>query len=103
MIAAQLGLIVVGLLVVALGTLLIRSGRSTRNVIIGDVPGSATQTYAAPPPATSDSPNCDNWTSNSADDSGTGGEVGELGPGWTTGSVGPCDQTRYLICFQAND
>jgi hypothetical protein len=66
MIAAQLGLIVVGLLVVALGTLLIRSGRSTRNVIIGDVPGSATQTYAAPPPATSDSPNCDNWTSNSA-------------------------------------
>jgi hypothetical protein len=58
MIAAQLSFLVAGLLVLALGALLIRSGRSTRlkngsgNFIIGNVPGSATQTYSALPPAT---------------------------------------------------
>ena len=49
--------IVAGLLLVAFGVLLIRTGRSTRlkdvsgNVIIGDVTGSANQTYNAQPPA----------------------------------------------------
>jgi hypothetical protein len=46
-----------GLLLFALGALLIRSGRSTRlrnvsgSVIIGDVSGTANQTYNAPTPA----------------------------------------------------
>jgi hypothetical protein len=49
--------LVAGLLLVAFGVLLIRTGRSTRlkdvsgNVIIGDVKGSATQSYTAAPPA----------------------------------------------------
>jgi hypothetical protein len=46
--------LIAGLLLLAVGGLLIRSGRSTRlkdvsgNVIIGDVKGSANQTYTAP-------------------------------------------------------
>jgi hypothetical protein len=57
MTTAQLGYLVAGLLVLALGALLIRSGRSTRlknasgNLIIGDVSGSAAQSYTAPPAA----------------------------------------------------
>jgi hypothetical protein len=56
MIAASLEFLVVGLLLLALGALLVRSGRRTRvkdmssNVIIGDVTGSANQTYNAPTP-----------------------------------------------------
>jgi hypothetical protein len=57
MIAAPWEFLIAGLLLLALGALLIRSGRSTRlkdvsgNIMIGDVSGSANQTYSAPTPA----------------------------------------------------
>jgi hypothetical protein len=60
MIAAPWEFLIAGLLLLGLGMLLIRSGRSTRlkdvsgNIIIGDVPGSATQHYNASPPAAPD-------------------------------------------------
>ena len=56
MIAAPWEFLIAGLLLLALGAFLVRSGRSARlkdvsgNVIIGDVPGSANQTYNAPTP-----------------------------------------------------
>jgi hypothetical protein len=48
---------------------------------------------------TADSPNCDDWTSNSANDQGSGGVTLELDAQWTTGFQGSCDQRRRLICF----
>jgi hypothetical protein len=57
MIAAPWEFLIVGLFLLVLGALLVRSGRSTRlrnvsgNIIVGDVSGSANLTYCAPPPA----------------------------------------------------
>jgi hypothetical protein len=48
----------------------------------------------------SSQPNCNGWTSFSGSDSGNGGSVDELGAGWSTGSIGPCNQERDLICLQ---
>jgi hypothetical protein len=55
-------------------------------------PGTLTWTGTLPD-VTTDSPNCDNWTSVSAGITGNGGTVQETGQGWTTGSVGPWVQT----------
>jgi hypothetical protein len=52
------------------------------------------------PEGTADSPNCDDWTSNSADDQGNGGVTPFLGAQWTTDNAGSCAQRRRLICFQ---
>ena len=51
------------------------------------------------PDGSASSFNCSGWDSNSASDEGSGGFVGGLGPLWTTGSFGGCDEIRHLICF----
>jgi hypothetical protein len=51
------------------------------------------------PNGTVSSFNCSGWDSNSASDGGSGGFVGGLGPLWTTGNFGGCDEIRHLICF----
>ena len=51
------------------------------------------------PDGTSDSPNCNDWTSASASDTGSGGLTFELDAEWTTEALGSCAQPRRLICF----
>jgi hypothetical protein len=51
------------------------------------------------PDGTADSPNCSDWTSNSASDEGGGGLTDNIDAGWSTGVQGSCDQRRHLICF----
>jgi hypothetical protein len=62
--------------------------------------GTLTWTGTLPDGTDSGAPNCNGWSSISASDSGNGGSVDELGPGWSIGSIGPCNQIRYLICLQ---
>lgn len=62
--------------------------------------GTLTWTGTLPDGKASGSPNCNGWTSLSGSDSGNGGSTDELGPGWSIGSIGPCNQIRYLICLQ---
>lgn len=45
-------------------------------------------------------PDCNSWSSPSAAVSGSGGSVGAVDAGWTTGSVGACNQLRRLVCLQ---
>jgi hypothetical protein len=45
-------------------------------------------------------PNCNSWTAYSAGVTGNGGSVDQLGAGWSSGSVRPCNQLRRLICLQ---
>jgi hypothetical protein len=63
-------------------------------------PGTLTWTGTLPDGTDAGAPDCNGWTAFSADVSGNGGDVDELGQGWTTGSVGPCNQIRHLICLQ---
>jgi hypothetical protein len=53
------------------------------------------------PDGTADSPNCNDWTSNSANDHGSGGFALDVDAGWTTTGdpPGTCDQLRRLLCF----
>jgi hypothetical protein len=51
------------------------------------------------PDGTSDTPNCNDWTSASASDTGSGGLTFELDAEWTTEALGSCAQPRRLICF----
>jgi hypothetical protein len=66
------------------------------------VPGERTWTGTSTD-GTADSPNCNNWTSNSANDQGSGGNTPFIDAGWTTEAQGQgpgsCDQRRRLICF----
>ena len=48
-------------------------------------------------------PNCSGWLSDSPSVRGDGGSVGATGTGWTTGSIGPCNAQRSLICLQVAD
>jgi hypothetical protein len=63
-------------------------------------PGTLTWTGTLPDGTDAGGPDCNDWTAFSAGVTGNGGAVGELGPGWTTGSIGACNQIRYLICLQ---
>ena len=61
-------------------------------------PGTLTWTGTLPD-GTANFPNCSGWDSNSASDEGSGGSVGELGPGWTFAGFFTCDEIGHLICF----
>jgi hypothetical protein len=61
-------------------------------------PGTLTWTGTLPD-GTANFPNCSDWDSNSASDEGSGGSVGELGPGWTFAGFFTCDEIGHLICF----
>lgn len=43
---------------------------------------------------------CRFWTSSKGDVTGDGGHVDRVDARWVTGNIGPCNQTRYLICLQ---
>jgi hypothetical protein len=45
---------------------------------------------------------CNDWTSNSEDELGFGGFMGDLTAAWTTGPQDTCDQTHPVICFQTD-
>ena len=62
--------------------------------------GTLTWTGTLPNGTDAGAPNCNGWTAFSGGVTGNGGSVDQLGAGWTTGSVGPCNQIRYLICLQ---
>ena len=44
--------------------------------------------------------NCQDWTSNSASDIGTGGNMTETDAGFTTGFLDNCDQSHHVMCVQ---
>jgi hypothetical protein len=62
--------------------------------------GTLTWTGTLPNGTDAGAPNCNSWTSISGTDTGNGGSVDQLGAGWSTGSTGPCNQIRRLICLQ---
>ena len=62
-------------------------------------PGTQTWTGTLPD-GTADTPNCNNWTSKSASDEGSGGLTLAIDAGWTTGFQHPCNQFHHLICLQ---
>ena len=45
-------------------------------------------------------PDCQDWTSNSASDIGTGGNTGQTSFGFTTGLEDSCDKTHHVMCLQ---
>jgi hypothetical protein len=45
-------------------------------------------------------PNCQDWTSDSAGDFGTGGNMIETNAGFTTGGLASCDQRQHVLCVQ---
>jgi hypothetical protein len=45
-------------------------------------------------------PNCQDWTSDSAGDVGTGGNMIETNAGFTTGGQDGCDRSPHVLCVQ---
>jgi hypothetical protein len=45
-------------------------------------------------------PNCQDWTSDSASDTGTGGNMIETNAGFTTGGQDSCDRSHHVMCVQ---
>jgi hypothetical protein len=45
-------------------------------------------------------PNCQDWTSASASDTGTGGNMIETNAGFTTGGQDSCDRSHHVMCVQ---
>jgi hypothetical protein len=59
-----------------------------------------TGTYPAGDNGGGQLPNCRDWTSDSASDTGTGGNVMETNAGFTTGSQDSCDRSHHVMCVQ---
>jgi hypothetical protein len=66
----------------------------------GDDPHVWTGTYPAGNNGGGQLPNCQDWTSDSASDIGTGGNMIETNAGFTTGLQDSCDQSHHVLCVQ---
>ena len=66
----------------------------------GDDPHVWTGTYPAGNNGGGELPNCQDWTSDSASDIGTGGNMIETNAGFTTGFQDSCDQSHHVMCVQ---
>ena len=67
---------------------------------VGDDPHLWTGTYPAGNNGGGQLPNCQDWTSSSASDFGTGGNMIETNAGFTTGIQDTCNNSHHLMCVQ---
>jgi hypothetical protein len=81
-----------------LGTRTSTATRSSKKP--GTTPHVWTGTYPAGNNGGGQLPNCQDWTSDSASDIGTGGNMIETNAGFTTGLQDSCDQSHHVLCVQ---